>query len=305
MTAARVRAMDPYPSRGGAFRVLERKDPVVWGSTGPLGPDALRELEARGVLFFPGFFDEDETRALQQEAERRRAIADVASEQVVLEPGAEGAASIRSIFAVHRTPGPLADMPRHPRLLAIAEQILGGAAYIHQSRVNYKPGFDGKPFYWHSDFETWHQEDGMPRMRCFSCAVLLSETTEHNGPLMVFPGSHRVYVSCAGETPERNFERSLRDQVVGVPDRPTLERFARDFGIESPKGPPGSVILFDCNVMHGSNGNITPWPRHNLFYVFNAVDNALVAPYCGQAPRPEHIASRRIEALTPCTPCSS
>lgn len=294
---ARTRSTDPYPSRGGAFRLLDRKDPVVWpGREGPLTPDRLREFDERGVLFFPSFFDASETEALRDEAERRRAIADPSSEKVVLEPESS---AIRSVFAVHRVPGPLADMPRHPKLLAIAEQILGSDAYIHQSRVNYKPGFAGKPFYWHSDFETWHQEDGMPRMRCFSCAVTLSETTEHNGPLMVFPGSQNVYVSCAGETPERNFEQSLRDQTVGVPDHATLERFARDYGIESPKGPPGSVLLFECNVMHGSNGNITPLPRHNLFYVFNSIDNQLVDPFCGRLPRPEHIATRRAEVLRP------
>ena len=55
--------------------------------------------------------------------------------------------------------------------MTIAEQILGSQVYIHQSRVNLKPGFKGKEFYWHSDFETWHIEDGMPRMRALSCSI--------------------------------------------------------------------------------------------------------------------------------------
>jgi ectoine hydroxylase len=50
--------------------------------------------------------------------------------------------------------------------------------------------------------------------------------------------------------------------------------------------------------MHGSNGNITPWPRSNLFLVYNSVENALEAPFSGQAPRPPHIASRHFEPLT-------
>ncbi|MES8739290.1 phytanoyl-CoA dioxygenase family protein, partial [Cutibacterium acnes] len=73
---------------------------------------------------------------------------------------------------------------------------------IHQSRINLKNGFNGKEFYWHSDFETWHVEDGMPNMRAVSCSITLTDNTVYNGSLMVIPGSHKYFVSCVGETPE-------------------------------------------------------------------------------------------------------
>ena len=50
--------------------------------------------------------------------------------------------------------------------------------------------------------------------------------------------------------------------------------------------------LFDCNTMHGSNGNITPFPRTNAFLVYNAVSNRLQAPFGADAPRPGFIAAR-------------
>ena len=53
------------------------------------------------------------------------------------------------------------------------------------------------------------------------------------------------------------------------------------------EGDPGSVVFFDCNVMHGSPDNITPAPRTNAFFCYNAVE-----PFGGTAPRPNHIASR-------------
>lgn len=90
---------------------------------------------------------------------------------------------------------------------------------------------------------------------------------------------------------------SLRRQQFGVPDRDTLAWLAERVGIEAPTGPPGSALLFDCNTMHGSNGNITPFPRSNIFFVYNSVHNALVDPFGGLPPRPEHIASRRFEPL--------
>jgi ectoine hydroxylase len=63
-------------------------------------------------------------------------------------------------------------------------------------------------------------------------------------------------------------------------------------GITSCTGKAGSVVFFDCNTMHGSNGNITPYPRSNLFFVYNSVDNQLEAPKSGLKPRPEFIAAR-------------
>ncbi|MFC6670362.1 phytanoyl-CoA dioxygenase family protein [Marinobacterium aestuariivivens] len=174
----------------------------------------------------------------------------------------------------------------------MARFILGGDIYIHQSRMNFKPGFNGKEFYWHSDFETWHVEDGMPRMRALSCSILLTDNDINNGPLMLVPGSHRHYITCVGETPENHYQHSLRKQEYGVPDHNSLSELVSRYGIDTATGPAGSVVFFDCNTMHGSNSNITPAPRSNLFFVYNQVGNSLQDPYCHQAPRPGFIADR-------------
>tara|TARA_R110002096_G_scaffold110035_7_gene240486 strand:+ start:1115 stop:1366 length:252 start_codon:yes stop_codon:yes gene_type:complete len=63
-------------------------------------------------------------------------------------------------------------------------------------------------------------------------------------------------------------------------------------GIVNATGKPGSVIVFDCNAIHGSNGNITPYPRANVFFVYNALSNKVAQPFCEQPPRPEHICTR-------------
>jgi len=293
--------IDLYPSRiGGEARILPRKDPVVHGpqpdGSGPLSKDDLASFEGRGFLALQGFLGRDETDDLRAEATALRGRrAGSEAPEVIIEPGS---GEVRSVFAIHRSSAPFGALARHPRLLAAVMQILGGPAYVHQSRINYKPAFRGREFYWHSDFETWHVEDGMPRMRAVSASVNLLENRVLNGPLMLVPGSHRHFVSCAGVTPERHYEQSLERQEYGVPEPEILEGLVRRGGIEAPVGPPGSIVLFDCNVMHGSNGNITPWPRSNAFLVFNALDNALVAPFSGQRPRPEHIASREhIEPL--------
>nr|WP_232059407.1 phytanoyl-CoA dioxygenase family protein [Kineobactrum salinum] len=159
--------------------------------------------------------------------------------------------------------------------------------------MNDKYGFNGNGFNWHSDFETWHSEDGMPRMRAVSASLMLTDNNEFNGPLMLIPGSHQYFIPCAGETPANHWRDSLKSQRLGIPDQEILRELASRGGIEAPKGPPGSLLLFECNTLHASNKNLSPWPRSNLFFVYNGVDNHLQAPTGGTEPRPEFLGARR------------
>jgi ectoine hydroxylase len=283
---------DLYPSRtGDEARVLERRDAVVHGERpDQISPEHWQHYARNGFLFIPDFLPPHEVGLVTDELRRLPpALSASAPEEVILEPGGD---AVRSVFRVHEHSAVVAELVRSPQLIAMVEAILGGPVYVHQSRINYKPGFTGKEFYWHSDFETWHVEDGMPRMRALSCSINLTDNTPFNGPLMVIPGSHRRYVACEGRTPERNYERSLVAQDVGVPSDEALRSLVAEHGIEAPTGGPGSLLLFDCNLMHGSAGNITPQPRSNVFMVFNSVHNGLQAPFSGQPPRPEYLASR-------------
>lgn len=138
----------------------------------------------------------------------------------------------------------------------------------------------------------------MPLPRALSISVSLTDNTPHNGPLLVMPGSHRHYVVCEGETPPENYQMSLQAQEIGVPGDEHLEWLANQAGLVDTAGPAGSILIFDCNLMHGSNSNITHLPRSNAFFVYNAMSNAVQAPFCDQAPRPEFIATRQnISAL--------
>ncbi len=296
-------ATDPYRSRlEGAATTGERVDPVVWGSTAPspggmLSTEKVQEFDRQGFLFFPSLLSAAEVEDFLNELKRLRSDPSLRGrDEVITEPQS---GEVRSVFAVHLLSQKMEALARDPRLLDVVTHLLNSPVYLHQSRINYKSGFIGKEFYWHSDFETWHMEDGMPRMRAISCSVCLTENNEFNGPLMVIPGSHRTYVRCAGKTPENHHKESLRKQEIGVPSREILTGLVEQSSIVAPKGPAGSVLFFECNLMHGSNSNISPWPRSNVFMVYNSVDNALQDPYCQLSPRPEHIAHRRVTQLEP------
>jgi ectoine hydroxylase len=291
---AQVRSGDRYPSRHApTAAVTPRLDPVFHGQTGD-GPVTNHQrlfYEDNGYLTFDDLIDEAVIGDCLQELHRLRADDTIKdADEAVIEPGS---GELRSIFEVHRSSEVLQRLCHHPKLVAIARQLLGSDVYIHQSRVNYKGGFRGKEFYWHSDFETWHVEDGVPAMRMVSCSISLTPNTPHNGPLMIIPGSHQRFVACVGETPDNHYKASLRRQEVGVPDDDSLTALVKDFGIVAPTGLAGSVTFFECNIMHGSNSNITPLPRSNVFVVFNSVHNTPEAPFCGLSPRPNFIAERQ------------
>ena len=283
---------DPYPTRTvEPAEILPRVDPVIHGDeSGPLDPELLEAYEETGALVVPAAVPLRSVAAADAELARLAADEDARRRpEAIREPASD---ELRSLFAIHHEDGPLRELALHPFVVDVARQILGSEVYVHQSRVNLKPGFRGREFYWHSDFETWHAEDGMPRMRSLSCSILLTENHTWNAPLLTIPGSHRSFVGCQGPTPERNHERSLRRQEVGVPDDRALEALVADGGIQECTGPVGTCVFFDANVMHGSNGNITPLPRRNVFVVFNSVENALEEPFAAAEPRPEHIAAR-------------
>ena len=284
---------DPYPSRCSIDpAILPRLDPILHGKWTPSSPLTREQTDCyaeNGFIVLQDIFSSREVAILQEEATRLRNNSDFLENETTVTEPERGA--IRSIFRLHKQSEIFWRLASDSRLSRVAQFLLNDDVYLHQSRLNYKPGFDGKEFYWHSDFETWHVEDGMPRMRAVSMSVLLTENTPANGPTMFLKGSHKDYISCVGETPDDHYKKSLKKQELGVPDREILRDMARN-GVETPIGPPGSVVIFDCNTLHGSNSNISPYPRSNAFFVFNAASNTLAEPFGSKKTRPGFIAAR-------------
>jgi ectoine hydroxylase len=289
---------DFYPSRiSEKPQIMKRKDPVIHTDRkkdheAPLTKDQLDFYEENGFLQIENLFSDEEVAAMQKAIfELQESSSGVQSEKMIREPNSN---EIRSIFAVDQDDNYFKEIAADQRLLDIVNHLLGSDVYVHQSRINYKPGFSGKEFNWHSDFETWHTEDGMPRMRALSMSIALSDNYVHNGPLMLVPGSHKYYVSCVGATPEDNYKESLKTQKVGVPDNDSLKWLVdQGGGLSVATGKAGTITIFESNTMHASTSNMTPYPRNNLFMVYNSVENKLVEPFAGAGERPEYIAVRK------------
>lgn len=145
-----------------------------------------------------------------------------------------------------------------------------------------------------SIFEVQALSDELAALVADDISISLTENFARNGCLMIMPGSHRTFVSCVGETPDDHYEESLREQETGTPDPVGLTALADRHGISMLTGAAGSATLFDSTCMHGSSNNITPYPRSNVFVVFNSVENGLRAPFAAPSPRPSHVAARTI-----------
>lgn len=300
-----VRLTDRYPTRVARSpvppAVIPRRSPVVWGSADDLAAatgvaNAATRFDTTGFLAMPGYFPVaeaalwlEEARRLERWAIRRR------PREAFFE---QGTGALRSLFDLSRLTATFSALARDSRLTSIAAAILDDEVYVHQSRINYKPALDGTGFAWHSDFETWHAEDGMPDMRAVSMSIALTENTPFNGPVILVPGSHRMFVPCAGTTPDDHYRQSLVKQEVGTPAPTHLAHLMEEGGLEMPTGPAGSLLVFDCNVMHGSYANVSAAPRINLFLVYNATSNALRSPYGAHRPRPDFVADRTHRAAS-------
>jgi ectoine hydroxylase len=286
---------DNYRSRTNKdSAIISRREPVVYSNVEAIANESTKSIvhgfERDGYALIEDLFSEEEVSSWDAEIQSLAATEDIKKrDESFLEPGST---NVRSIFRVHMLSDLVDRLVRDSRLLDLARTILGSDVYVHQSRANLKPGFRGKEFYWHSDFETWHVEDGMPAMRAISCSVLLTDNDDTNGPLMLMPGSQKYFISCVGETPDNHYKESLKKQEYGVPDDDSLRFLAKQCGIKTIKARAGSVVFFDCNTMHGSNSNISPFDRRNLFFVYNSVENSLEEPKYGLSPRPEYVATR-------------
>ena len=110
-----------------------------------------------------------------------------------------------------------------------------------------------------------------------------------NGPLMLIPKSHKHGVFAAGH------DISTTSYPLWTLDEETVERLVDEGGLVAPTGKPGGVLMFHGNLVHGSSGNITPFPRKIVYLTLNAVSNYIRTPT-----RKEWIAHQDFAPIIPC-----
>ncbi|MGH6640751.1 MAG: phytanoyl-CoA dioxygenase family protein [Polaromonas sp.] len=250
-----------------------------------LSPEQLAQFDRDGYLFFPGLFTPEETRKLND------AVPELYSRREDYNVREKGKDAVRTNFAAHMYSEPFAKLGRHPRMIEPVEALLGEKLYMHQFKINGKMAFEGDVWQWHQDYGTWLNDDLMPTERAMNVAIFLDDVTEHNGPLMFIPGSHKKGVVDAQHdltttsyplwTVDNDLIRQLVQRAGG-----------KQGGIVSPKGPAGSMILFHSCLVHASGSNLSPFNRVSVYLSLCAVSN-----HIRRHKRPEYIAHRDFTAI--------
>jgi ectoine hydroxylase len=247
-----------------------------------LSDHQVTRFEEEGYLFLPDLFSPLEVATLKREVPL---ILGQDRPEIVRE---KDGTTPRTAFAVHTYNDAFGRLARHPRLIEPSMQLLGGPVYIHQFKVNAKAAFDGDVWQWHQDYGTWARDDLMPEPRAMNLAVFLDDVNEFNGPLLFIPGSHKLGKLEAGH------DVSTTSYPLWTLDHATVTRLVEQGGLVAPKGQAGSVLLFHCNLVHGSPANMSPWGRAIVYISACRVDN-----HIRQFKRPEWIAHRDFAPIEP------
>ncbi|HEX8174904.1 MAG TPA: phytanoyl-CoA dioxygenase family protein [Pyrinomonadaceae bacterium] len=270
-----------------------------------LTQEQLKRYEDEGFLFLPEYLSHREIEMMKRELPS--VFAEDSPRRVVEKDGR----LVRSVYGSHLSNEVFQRLTRHPRLVEPAMQILKSEVYIYQFKINAKLAFDGDVWEWHQDYIFWRKEDGMPTPRVTSVVTYLDDVTEFNGPLFLIPGSHKegvIEVSARDKSPAQDIRQheAYRDSPNWIANLTTKLRYSLDkelvagmiekYGITAPKGPRGSVLFIDGNIIHGSPSNISPFDRAVVIVTFNSVENV---PAAVSNPRPEFLSNRNPSPVVP------
>jgi ectoine hydroxylase len=239
-----------------------------------LTQDQLDQFHTEGWLLLPELFTAEEVALLRREAE-------AIYREHRPEVWREKTGAPRTAFAAHTYNEAFRLLGAHPRMIEPVEQVFGEKVYMHQYKINAKSAFTGEVWQWHQDYGTWKRDDGMPEPRAMNISVFLDEVMPINGPLMLVPRSQ-----TAGDL-KASHDVETTSYPLWTLDEATVTRLVEQGGIVAPTGKPGSMLMFHGNLVHGSAGNITPYPRKIVYLTLNAVSNHIRTPT-----RPEFIAHR-------------
>ncbi len=163
---------------------------------------------------------------------------------------------VRRIKLPHTISDVVAHWMRSDAVLAPARDLIGPDIRLHTTKLNMKSASYGAPVEWHQDFAFYpHTNDDV-----LAVGVLIDDTSDENGPLMVFPGSHRGQIH--DHHSDGVFTGAMDLAACGF-DMANAVKLT---------GPAGSITLHHGHIVHGSAPNVSDRDRRMLFYEMMAAD---------------------------------
>ncbi|WP_112324097.1 phytanoyl-CoA dioxygenase family protein [Oceanibium sediminis] len=148
------------------------------------------------------------------------------------------------------------ELLRSDVILAPARDLLGADIRLHTTKLNMKKAGYGAAIAWHQDFAFYpHTNDDV-----LAIGVIIDDIGPDNGPLMVFPGSHRGPVH----------DHHVDGVFAGAMDLGAAGLDPKDAAMLT--GPAGSLTIHHARIVHGSALNRSDRDRRLLFLEMMAAD---------------------------------
>ncbi len=167
-----------------------------------------------------------------------------------------GSPRIRRIKLPHTISDVVRSLMYSDHVLAPVRDLIGPDLRLHTTKLNMKSAGYGAAIEWHQDFAFYpHTNDD-----ALAVGVIIDDMEYDNGPLMVFPGSHRGPIH----------DHHLDGVFAGA-----MDPGACGFDIADAvalTGPAGSISIHHGRLIHGSALNASNRDRRLLFYEVLAAD---------------------------------
>jgi len=189
---------------------------------------------------------EEESRSMSESNERLELEEGHTSEQP----------RIRRIRLPHTISDTMRELMLSDHILAPARDLIGPDIRLHTTKLNMKSAENGAAIEWHQDYAFYpHTNDDI-----LAIGVIIDDMKSANGPLMVYPGSHKgpVYNHHVNGV----FAGGFIPGEVGLNPSDAVEL----------TGPAGSISIHHGRMVHGSAQNTSERSRRILFFEMMAAD---------------------------------
>ena len=163
---------------------------------------------------------------------------------------------VRRIKLPHRQSPLFNDLLRSDAILGPVRDLIGPDLRLHTTKLNMKLAGFGAAIEWHQDFAFYpHTNDDV-----LAVAVIIDDMKLENGPLMVYPGSHRGPI----------LDHHRNGVFAGGIDMKAANLDPAD--AVPLTGPAGSISIHHARIIHGSAQNRSDIPRRLMFFEIMAAD---------------------------------
>lgn len=163
---------------------------------------------------------------------------------------------VRRVKLPHTQSEVMANLMRSDHVLGPVRDLVGPNVRLHTSKLNVKSARYGAPVDWHQDFAFYpHTNDDL-----LAVGVMLDDVDEENGPLMVFPGSHKGPI--LNHHSDGVFAGTMDLAACGLDLADAVKL----------KAPAGSISIHHARIIHGSDTNRSSRDRGVIFYEMMAAD---------------------------------